>query len=304
MTVRRTLAWRLAKDGLQSASTAAWSAGFRLAGTVWRSRAAVVSPRGGERVLVIAPHPDDEVCGCGGALLLHKAAGDEVCVAYVTDGRRSRAFGMTPPEMAARRRREAHAASTILGLDRVEWLDLPEGEWMATALEEKLAALLARWQPSLVYAPSRVDFHPEHHRVAHGLSRSLARALAADRVPAVRIFQVQVPLTAVLVNRVMSVTSVAAAHQSALEAHASQRGSILRTVRLKIYGASRHRLAGLAEEFWDVPAGQYRALHDQDPGLWMADRFRGLRYAALTDPLAYLGGRSSRTRLRRVAECA
>ncbi|MFA5051879.1 MAG: PIG-L family deacetylase, partial [Patescibacteria group bacterium] len=37
-------------------------------------------------VLVIAPHHDDEVIGCGGSIVLHADRGDVVAVAYVTQG--------------------------------------------------------------------------------------------------------------------------------------------------------------------------------------------------------------------------
>src|SRR5688500_13357690 len=47
---------------------------------------------GGLRVLVVAPHPDDEVAGCAGTILLHRGAGDAVTVLKATDGRRSRAL--------------------------------------------------------------------------------------------------------------------------------------------------------------------------------------------------------------------
>ena len=40
----------------------------------------------GTRILVLAPHPDDEVFGCAGAIMRHVAAGDSVRVAVVTDG--------------------------------------------------------------------------------------------------------------------------------------------------------------------------------------------------------------------------
>ena len=39
------------------------------------------------KALVLAPHPDDEVIGCGGAILAHNDAGAEVVVALITDGR-------------------------------------------------------------------------------------------------------------------------------------------------------------------------------------------------------------------------
>ena len=37
------------------------------------------------KILVIAPHPDDETLGCGGTLLRHKANGDEISWVIVTD---------------------------------------------------------------------------------------------------------------------------------------------------------------------------------------------------------------------------
>src|SRR3990170_3703757 len=42
----------------------------------------------GSRILVLAPHMDDEALGCGGSLHRHVLAGESVTVAYLTDGRK------------------------------------------------------------------------------------------------------------------------------------------------------------------------------------------------------------------------
>ena len=72
-----------------------------------------------ERVLVIAPHPDDEVLGCGGVLALHAMRGDRVRVVVLTDG----AAGGD----AEAREAETRAAATVLGLEQVEFLGLEDG---------------------------------------------------------------------------------------------------------------------------------------------------------------------------------
>ena len=43
-----------------------------------------------KKILVIAPHPDDEILGCGGTLLKHKIQNkDEIYCAYITNLRKT-----------------------------------------------------------------------------------------------------------------------------------------------------------------------------------------------------------------------
>src|ERR1051326_6834879 len=57
---------------------------------------------GGQRVLVLAPHPDDETLGCGGALCLHRRAGGDVRVIFVASGGPGMEGGEGGPARAAR----------------------------------------------------------------------------------------------------------------------------------------------------------------------------------------------------------
>ena len=265
-----------------------WGAGFWLARLVpahalrWRSE-------GGQRVLVIAPHPDDEVAGCGATILLHQAAGDRVTVLYVTDGRASRALGLDPPAMAERRRQEAEAGARALGVAEWRWLGLPEREWSEADLAGSLESILSSLAPHVVYAPSRIDFHPEHYAVA----RVLAERRALTAVRAVRIYQIQVPLTRVLVNLRAPIAPVRDAARRASAAYGSQETSLRGPWRLKTYAA--------AEEFWELSPQAYGKLHAEPPPRSLLDTFRGLRRLAVTDPLAFVVGRGERRRLRRLA---
>ncbi|HET9223257.1 MAG TPA: PIG-L family deacetylase [Roseiflexaceae bacterium] len=272
-----------------------WALGFGLAGRLAHPAARHWSSPGGMRVLAIAPHPDDEAIGCGGTLLRHRACGDTVTIAYITDGRRSRALGLGPEQMTARRRQEAMAGARALGADHVEWLGLPEGEWAAAQLLPMLQGLLHTCALGVVYAPSRVDYHPEHCRVAEALALALAE-LAPESRPLVRVYQVQVPLTRALTNLVADISCVAAECAAALDAYVTQRGNMGRALRQRRYAAAYFRLKRQAEEFWELTAEQYVALHD-DRHSCLGRAFRGLRFHSFSDPLAYLWGRSERRRL-------
>jgi len=78
-------------------------------------------------VLVLAPHPDDEVLGPGGALALHCAAGDNVSVVIVTDGGqqlgKSTFFTLHQPRT---RIEESIKAGTILGYKNIKCWHLPD----------------------------------------------------------------------------------------------------------------------------------------------------------------------------------
>jgi hypothetical protein len=135
--------------------------------SLWRPLIAAISRRrgvaadrwasnGGQRVLVIAPHPDDEAIGCVGTLLRHVEAGDQVCVAIATDGRRSRAVS-DPDHMARLRRAEStHGRAHACRADRVVRLR-PKAAGASRSCR-RCAACRLKLRPDVIYAPSRVDF--------------------------------------------------------------------------------------------------------------------------------------------------
>jgi LmbE family N-acetylglucosaminyl deacetylase len=288
---------RNVRDVAMAVMEAFWALWFRLGGRIMRPVVRGWSSPGGQRVLAIAPHPDDEAIGCGGTLALHKARGDTIWIAYITDGRGSRALGLDAEEMARRRRQEAEASARSLGADCVEWFGLFEGQWAAEQLRTPLRALLGRSTPDIIYAPSWIDFHPEHYRVACALA-SLLSELPAARAR-MRVYQIQVPLTPILTNLVADLSDVAAESTAALGAYATQKGSITRIFRLRHYAAAFYGLRRQAEEFWELPAEQYRALHSATAP-WSSGIFRGIRFYPWSDPLAYLKGLAERRRIARL----
>jgi LmbE family N-acetylglucosaminyl deacetylase len=245
--------------------------------------------------LVVAPHPDDEAAGCAGTLVQHKRCGDKVGIVYITDGRRSRALGLGPEEMACRRREEAEAGARALAVDRFEWFGLPEGKWSAEQLQPRLQALIDQFTPDLIYAPSRIDFHPEHRLVAYALATLLPDNQRELPVPLIRIYQAQVPLTAVLTNLVVNTSGVIRESTAVLRAYSTQWDSIARTLRQRRYAACFYGITEQAEEFWQLTISQYCLLHHLPPERWR--RFRSLRAHPFDDPLAYLQGLRERRQL-------
>src|SRR5262249_31537845 len=151
--------------------------------------------------------------------------------------------------------------------------------------------LISELDPHVIYAPSRVDFHPEHQRVAAVLAAVLDAAASRHRT--VRVYQVQVPLTRILGNVVAPIGALFPTVLRAAECYGSQEGSLRAPIRLKRYAACAYRLPGAAEVFWEMTAAEYAGM--QRLPLSTA-QFHALRRPALGDPLGFLLGRAERRR--------
>jgi LmbE family N-acetylglucosaminyl deacetylase len=120
--------------------------------------------RNGAPVLVVAPHPDDEVLGAGATIHRLARSGRRVVVAVATIGWPP----LFPEEQIARVREEARAANRRLGVDELRFLDLPVTRLDALPRHEIHAVferLIAEVQPQLVFLPSPGDRHEDHRQV-------------------------------------------------------------------------------------------------------------------------------------------
>ena len=167
------------------------------------------------RVLCIAPHPDDEVLGCGGMLAFHAARGDDVRVVILSDG----SLGdpdANVEDITAERKRETEAAGRELGVTDHVFLDLPDGRLGEVAdLVGRLTAELDDFAPELCYVPSPLECHPDHRVTSHAAVAALAKG------PERRVFLygVNTPVTA---SVVFDTTAQWPVKRAAIERYQSQ----------------------------------------------------------------------------------
>lgn len=117
------------------------------------------------KALVIAPHPDDELLGCGGTLLRRKAEGAELCWLIVTAMKED--FGW-PVEQIQSRENEIDKVATAVGFDRVVNLRLPAARLDAMPLAQiigEFSEVFGSFQPTEVFVPHRGDVHSDHRVV-------------------------------------------------------------------------------------------------------------------------------------------
>ena len=116
------------------------------------------------RVTVISPHPDDETLGCGGTLLKHKAAGDQLDWIIVTRGH-SPQWDETS---LSRKEQEINRVAEAYGFDNVERLGFPTMQLDSLPLGnviKRISEAVENTKPVQLYLTHSGDIHSDHRIV-------------------------------------------------------------------------------------------------------------------------------------------
>lgn len=234
------------------------------------NRSAMVWHPGAEKIVVLAPHMDDETIGCGGTLALHAQRGAQITVVFLTDGRNGSSEvnvlhgeerERKQQELIELRTTEARAALQRLGVNRMVCLDAEDGaldkcDWAA----EQLRGVLLKQQPEIVYLPFYLEEHPDHRAA----SRVLLDAVAGTSLQFQCMgYEVWTPL---FPNCLVRIDATIETKKQALQEYRSQLQQC--DYLHASIGLNAHRSAGLlnpagfqggyAEAFYATPLPLYR----------------------------------------------
>ena len=115
-----------------------------------------------DKVLVVAPHPDDETLGCGGTLLKHKNSDDKIYWMIVTNIQSENGW---PEERVRKKQKEIHQVAEIYGFEKIFKLDFPTTMLDTIPYNDliaKISVVIQEVKPSIVYLPNRSDVHTDH----------------------------------------------------------------------------------------------------------------------------------------------
>lgn len=225
-----------------------------------------------ERILVVAPHPDDESLGCGGLMAAMADLRRRVHTVFVTDGGASHRNSPTWPRrrLAARREEEAAEALARLGLkDHPRtFLRLPDANMPNPASPEggtalaAMRAVVADFLPDLALLPWRRDPHCDHRDAWRLATQALDReglrpqrleyAIWLDELGA----EEDRPRPGEAERIVFDISAVLPRKRSAVAAHASQTTDLIPDdpEAFRLTEATIRRLAQREEAYWKPAA--------------------------------------------------
>ena len=176
-----------------------------------------VNTIGNGNVLVLAPHPDDEVFGCAGAIMRHRESNDPVHIIIVSDGGYLESEeSWSREEYIRTRREESIQAGAVLGYVPEFW-DMQDRQIIyGEKLISRIADILKTLNIDLLYVPSIAEIHPDHRSLGMAAAEAVRRG---EKNTTIVFYEVGVPLRP---NRLLDITDIMAIKQKAMACFSSQ----------------------------------------------------------------------------------
>jgi LmbE family N-acetylglucosaminyl deacetylase len=182
-----------------------------------------ITDRQPENVLVLAPHPDDEIIGCGGTIIKHVAKGSRILVVYLTDGvypKNVQDVGQDSiwEELSQNIKSEARGGLQQMGCTESIFLDFPNRllSMSTRACAEALKKIMSDFNPTSVFVPFLLDINPDHSATASILASALKNASIEPWCYSYEVWTTLVP------NTIIDITDTMPQKMRALAEYKSQ----------------------------------------------------------------------------------
>ena len=117
-----------------------------------------------KKVLILAPHADDEILGCGGFISKYSKLNYQINVLVLTNANKG-APEIFPPEIIKSIRDEAKKANNLIGTHRLFFENLPAinlNNYPVYKISNIIDKYLTKIDPEIVFIPSKNDIHDDH----------------------------------------------------------------------------------------------------------------------------------------------
>lgn len=139
-------------------------------------------------VLVVAPHPDDETLGCGGTLLKHRDAGDQVFWVVMTTMAPEVGYSVAQIQARAAEIAAVGRAYRCAKVFSLGFMTTMLDTRSLGALIDPLTQVVRDVQPVVVYLPHRGDIHSDH-RVTFDAATAAVKTFRASSVKRVCAYE-------------------------------------------------------------------------------------------------------------------
>lgn len=211
-------------------------------------------------ILVIAPHHDDEVLGCGGTIIKHRKKGARISVVYITAGW-SGIPSIKSKERATKiREREARVACKILGIEKIFFFREKDRSLIYNGeTVQRLIRVIRKVNPEIIYAPHHEEKDFEH-KISHEITKEafwLSKSpyfpklgKPAESLNALYLYEVWTPMREYSATE--DITEVAELKAKTLRAYKSQMKHLNLVDAILGLNTYRGSMVGIEKKFVEV----------------------------------------------------
>jgi len=143
-------------------------------------------------VIILAPHPDDEILGCFGAIKEHIKNNDNVVIVYMTFGEKGD-INISSEDMKVIRKKEVQRVLTYLGINSKYFLSLPDGKVEPNEDSiRKLLQIIKTVDPKIIYSPNLDEAHRDHQNTSKILNTYIKKNPLNEII--LRYYEIWTPL--------------------------------------------------------------------------------------------------------------
>ena len=219
------------------------------------------------RILVLSPHPDDDVFAIGGILDKYHKNGDSVTILYLCDGSKGTDDGIRDSSLIAKRKKESKDAADILGIKNLIFWGFKDGNLQVTKTSIKgLYNLISEIEPDIIFLPSLMDNHPDHIAANEIFYYSFFKypEKSIQYEPLIAMYELWTPL---FPNRIINITNNMENKLKAIRCHKTQlksRGYEEAVIGLNKYRAELNKINGYAEALFTSSPSLYKVLFEKN----------------------------------------
>ncbi|MBO8232402.1 PIG-L domain-containing protein [Prochlorococcus marinus str. MU1402] len=139
--------------------------------------------RQNDRVLIVAPHCDDEVLGCGGTIKFLADRGLDITL-YIVTGHGDGIHPIWPKDLWDSIHNECENSSSYLGIKRTIYGNLPAvclPDLPIYKVNEEIKSVLSQINPTVIFMPWKGDMHKDHEIINYALSVNLRPYLPINK---------------------------------------------------------------------------------------------------------------------------
>lgn len=200
-----------------------------------------------KKVLVIAPHQDDESIGCGGTIIKHVKEGGTVEIVFCTSGEKERMD-------------ETEKAVKILGskINHFLQFDIRSLYNNASKLAERFTEIFNRIEPEIIFLPFMIDNHQDHIAVSRAFVKAYKKKKINSLVYAYSVWTTMIP------NVVIDISQQWESKKQAIKCYKTQTAGrdyvTMASSISKYWAIVKGRNIQYCESFFKATAGEYVSL--------------------------------------------